>query len=115
MGLLRVNTAYFEVVNTSDPDVSGVGERGENEWVPVSEVTVGPDATRVRIRALTRREIDGAPFGEDGKLLGSMVDMGVHPDDKAIVSGAEPIPWHFQRTLGALVYKVSTNPFGPTK
>jgi hypothetical protein len=55
------------------------------------------------------------PFGEDGKLLGMLVDLGVHPDDKAIVSGAEPIPWHFQRTLGALIYRVSTNPFGPTK
>jgi len=115
MGLLRVNTAYFEVVNTSDPDVSGVGEHGENVWVPVSEVTVAADATRVRIRALTRREIDGLSFNEDGKLLGSMVDLGVHPDDKAVVNGAEPIPWHFQRTLGALIYKVSTNPFGLTK
>jgi hypothetical protein len=64
---------------------------------------------------LTRREIDGVPFGEDGKLLGMLVDLGVHPDDKAIVSGAEPIPWHFQRTLGALIYRVSTNPFVPTK
>ena len=115
MGLQRVNTAYFEVVNTSDPDVTGPEGHGENEWVAVSDAIVGPDATRLRIRALTRREIDGVPFGEDGKLLGMLVDLGVHPDDKAIVSGAEPIPWHFQRTLGALIYRVSTNPFGPTK
>jgi hypothetical protein len=115
MGLQRVNTAYFDVVNTSDPDVSGAEGHGENEWVAVSEVTVGPDATRVRIRALTRREMDSCPFNEDGKLLGSLVDLGVHPDDKAIVGGPEPIPWHFQRTLGALIYRVSTNPFDPTK
>ena len=115
MGLQRVNTAYFEVVNTSDPDVVADGECGENEWIPVSQATVGPDATRVRIKALTRREIDGVPFNEDGRLLGSMVDLGVHPDDKAIVNGPEPIPWHFQRTLGALIYKVSTNPFVQTK
>ena len=75
MGLQRVNTAYFEVVNTSDPDVSGSDGHGENEWVAVSDAIVGPDATRLRIRALTRREIDGVPFGEDGKLLGMLVDL----------------------------------------
>lgn len=69
MGLQRVNTAYFEVVNTSDPDVSGSDGHGENEWVAVSDAIVGPDATRLRIRALTRREIDGVPFGEDGSCL----------------------------------------------
>ena len=80
MGLQRVNTAYFEVVNTSDPDVSGSDGHGENEWVAVSDAIVGPDATRLRIRALTRREIDGVPFGEDGKLLGMLVDLGVHAE-----------------------------------
>jgi hypothetical protein len=115
MGLQRVNTAYFEVVNTSDPDVSGVGERGENEWVAVSEATVGPEATKVRIRALSRREFDAIPLSDDGKMLGALVDAAVHEADRPLISGAEPIPWHFQRTLGALVYKVSTNPFAATK
>jgi hypothetical protein len=115
MGLQRVNTAYFEVVNTSDPDVSGAGERGENEWVPVSEVIVGPEATRVRIRALSRREFDAVPLSDDGKMLGALVDAGVHEGDRPLISGPEPIPWHFQRTLGALIYKVSTNPFVATK
>jgi len=115
MGLLRVNTAFFEVVNTSDPDVTGAEGHGENEWVAVSEVTVGPDATRLRIRALTRREIDSVPFNDDGKMLGALVDLGIHPDDKPAISGPEPIPWHFQRTLGAVIYKASTNPFAATK
>lgn len=115
MGLQRVNTAYFEVVNTSDPDISGAGERGENEWVPVSEVIVGPEATRLRIRALSRREFDAVPLSDDGKMLGALVDAGVHEGDRPLINGPEPIPWHFQRTLGALIYKVSTNPFAATK
>jgi hypothetical protein len=115
MGLQRVNTAYFEVVNTSDPDVSGVGEHGANEWLPVSEVIAAADATRVRIRALTRREFDAVPTNDDGKMLGALVDAGVHEADRLLINGPEPIPWHYQRTLGALIYKVSTNPFVATK
>jgi hypothetical protein len=115
MGLVRVNTAYFEVVNTSDPDVSGVGERGNNEWVPISDVIAGEDATRVRVRALTRREFDAVPLSDDGKMLGALVDAGVHEADRPLISGTEPIPWHFQRSLGAFIYRVSTNPLAVTK
>jgi hypothetical protein len=115
MGLVRVNTAYFEVVNTSDPDVVADGEASENEWLPRSACTVGPAATIVRIRALSRREFDAVPLSDDGKMLGALVDAAVHEADRPLISGAEPIPWHFQRTLGALVYKVSTNPFAATK
>jgi hypothetical protein len=115
MGLQRVNTAYFEVVNTSDPDVSGVGERGNNEWVPISDVIAGPEATRVRVRALTRREFDAVPISDDAKMLGALVDAGVHEADRPLMSGAEPIPWHFQRSLGAFIYRVSTNPLAVTK
>jgi hypothetical protein len=115
MGLQRVNTAYFEVVNTSDPDVSGVGERGNNEWVPISDVIAGPDATRVRVRALTRREFDAVPISDDAKMLGALVDAGVHEADRPLISGPEPIPWHFQRSLGAFIYRVSTNPLAVTK
>lgn len=115
MGIQRVNTAFFEVVNTSDSDVSGIGDHGENEWVPVSEATVAPGATKVRVRALTRREIDGISWEDTAKMLGSCVDLGVHEDDRGLINGPEPLPWHFQRSLGALIYKVSTNPFGPTK
>lgn len=115
MGLQRVNTAYFEVVNTSDPDVQASGEHGENEWLPVSEATVAPSATVVRIRALTRREIDSLGFEDTAKMLGACVDLGIHEADRPLISGPEPLPWHFQRTLGGLVYRVSTNPFGLTK
>jgi hypothetical protein len=115
MGLQRVNTAYFEVVNTSDPDVSGVGERGNNEWVPISDVIAGADATRVRVRALTRREFDAVPISDDAKMLGALVDAGVHEADRPLISGPEPIPWHFQRSLGAFIYRVSTNPLAVTK
>lgn len=115
MGLQRVNTAYFEVVNTSDPDVTAYGEHGENEWVAVSEATVASSATILRVRALTRREIDGIAWDDTGKMLGACVDLGIHPDDREFINGEEPLPWHFQRTLGGLIYKASTNPFALTK
>ncbi len=115
MGLQRVNTAYFEVVNTSDPDVTGIGEYGSNEWVPIADVTATENATKVRIRALTRREFDAIPVSDDAKMLGALVDAAIHEADRPLISGPEPIPWHFQRSLGALVYKVSTNPFLGTK
>lgn len=115
MGLVRVNTAYFEVVNTSDPDVVADGEASGNEWLPRSACTVGPAATIVRIRALSRREFDAVPLSDDGKMLGALVDAGVHEGDKALINGEEPIPWHFQRSLGAFIYRVSTNPLAVTK
>ncbi len=115
MGLMRVNTAYFEVVNTSDPDVSGVGEAGDNQWVPIQDVTATPEATKVRVRALTRREFDAVPLSDDGKMLGALVDAGVHEADRPLISGPEPIPWHFQRSLGAFIYRISTNPLSATK
>jgi hypothetical protein len=115
MGLMRVNTAYFEVVNTSDPDVVADGEASENQWLPRTACTVGPDATIVRVRALTRREFDAVPLSDDGKMLGALVDAGIHEADRPLISGPEPIPWHFQRSLGAFIYRISTNPLSATK
>jgi hypothetical protein len=69
----------------------------------------------VRVRALTRREFDAVPISDDAKMLGALVDAGVHEADRPLISGPEPIPWHFQRSLGAFIYRVSTNPLAVTK
>ena len=86
MGLVRVNTAYFEVVNTSDPDVVADGEASENEWLPRSACTVGPAATIVRIRALSRREFDAVPLSDDGKMLGALVDADLAKESATLTS-----------------------------
>jgi hypothetical protein len=115
MGLVRVNTGYFEVVNTSDPDVVALTERPENQWIPLSEASVSDGATKIRIRALSRREFDSINLSDDGNMLGALTDAGVHDGDRQLISGPEPLPWHFQRSLGALIYRISTYPLSATK
>jgi hypothetical protein len=110
MALYRIDTKHFEVVNLNDPSVPFTGETRPNEWVPSSSVTAGPDATRVRVRAVTRPEVDSCPMDRDPEFLAGMIDIAVHPDDKPLVAS---LPWQYQRTLGALVFKVSTVPLDP--
>jgi hypothetical protein len=112
MALYRIDTKHFEVVNLSDPSVQHAGETRPNEWVAASSVAVGPDATTVRVRAVTRPEVDSCPMDRDPEFLAGMIDIAVHPDDKTLVAS---LPWHFQRTLGALVFRVSTVPLDLAK
>ena len=107
MALYRINTGFFEVVNLSDPDVRPGSEGPTNEWVARSTVQAGDGATVVRIRALTRPEVDAAPMSDDPAFLASMVETGVHEADKALVAS---LPWHYQRKLGGLIFEVSTRP-----
>jgi hypothetical protein len=119
MALYRIDTSFFDVVNLSDPDVREVAGNGDgvddrpNRWVSRGAVAeVGSGATVVRIRALTRPEIDAAPMDQNTAFLAAMVDAGVHPDDKA---AAALLPWQFQRSLGSLVFEVSTVPLDSAK
>lgn len=123
MALYRIDTAFFDVVNLSDSDVRPVGggaadsvagaDERPNRWVPRGAVAeVGAGATVVRIRALTRPEIDAAPMEQNSLFLASMVEAGVHAEDRAVVAS---LPWHFQRSLGSLVFEVSTVPLDHVK
>jgi hypothetical protein len=112
MALYRIDTKHFEVVNLSDLSVEHAGESRPNEWVAVSSVVAGPEATVVRVRAVTRPEVDSCPMERDHEFLAGMIDIAVHPDDKALVAS---LPWHFQRTLGGLVFRVSTVPLDHAK
>jgi hypothetical protein len=118
VALYRIDTNYFEAVNLSDPSVrSAGGEDGlhvsANRWTHRGAVAeVGADATVVRVRALTRPEIDVAPMDSDPLFLASMVETGVHPEDKTLVAS---LPWQFQRSLAGLIFEVSTRPLDLAK
>jgi hypothetical protein len=112
VALYRIDTKHFEVVNLSDLSVQYAGEVRPNEWVASSSVAVGPDATTVRVRAVTRPEVDSCPMERDPEFLAGMIDIAVHPEDKALVAS---LPWQYQRTLGALIFKVSTHPLDRAK
>ncbi len=107
MALYRISTEFFEVVNVDDDCVEAAGDGAANRWVARSSAQVSDGATVVRIRALTRPEIDAAPMKDDALFLASMVETGVHEADKALVAS---LPWQYQRTLGGLIFEVSSRP-----
>lgn len=113
MALYRIDTTYFETVNHSDPSVRSAGGAdgvhvSANRWTHRGACAeVGGDATVVRVRALTRPEIDVAPMDNDPLFLAAIVEAGVHPDDKALVAS---LPWQYQRSLAGLIFEVSTRP-----
>lgn len=114
MALYRVDTSFFEVVNCEDLDVQLVeGVSRGNKWIPRSDAaSVAETATVVRVRALTRPEVDSCPLDNDAAYLARMVEQGVHEADKAFVAS---LAWQYQRTLGAIVSEVSTRPLGSVK
>jgi len=125
VALYRIDTTFFEVVNLADPDVKTLPTAGEdgggadaddgapNRWAPRSSAaSVGPDATVIRIRALTRPEVDALPLAGDPLFLGACVDLGTHEGDKAVVAS---LPWQYARTLGALIFEASTRPLDRAK
>lgn len=125
MALYRIDTAYFEAVNLQDTDVTASAPTGAdgdgsdaddsrpNRWIARSAAgLVGPDATVIRIRALTGSEVDGGPRPDDPAFLRYVVEAGVHADDRKLLAS---LPWQFQRTLGGLVFEVSTTPLDRKK
>lgn len=114
MALYRVDTSFFEAVNCEDPDVALVEGAGRgNRWIPRADAaSVGKDATVVRVRALTRPEVDSCPLDNDAAYLARMVEQGVHEADKGLVAS---LAWQYQRTLGAVISEVSTRPLGSAK
>lgn len=112
MALYRISTEYFEVVNVDDDCVTAAGDGAANRWVARTSAQVSDGATVVRIRALTRPEIDAAPMKDDALFLASMVETGVHEADKTLVAS---LPWQYQRTLGGLIFEVSSRPLDRAK
>lgn len=125
MALCKVNTKYFEVVHTSDPDVSEKPEPGavadgddagnsrSNRWLAKDDAHIAADtATVFRVRALDANTVNAGPAVDDPKFRAYMLDNGLHPDDRAEF---DRLPWQYARTLGGFIYEVSTYPLGRAK
>jgi len=112
MGLPRIDTAFFQVAHTDDPDVDA-GDRPKG-WVPADAVTCRPGATRLRVRALTGPELHAVPraVGEDVSpwLLG-LARAGLHPDDRDTF---DALPWSYSLGVGAVILDASSPAPDPT-
>ena len=112
MSLYIIDTKHFKVVNVDDDDVSLVtpDDAVINEWRATNDtaIKVGEGATVIRIRALTGPEVESVDMSLGSTAFSlELAAKAVHEDDIAVFA---LLPWHYRRTLGGLVYKVSTFP-----
>ena len=115
MALYRIDTKYFEVVNTDD-DALTLPEPVKNRWLPVADCAghLAAGHTPLRIRALSALEfanVDTAEGASRTALLG-YAEAGCHPDDLPVLRS---LPWQYHVSLGTLVHEVSLVPLGRAK
>jgi hypothetical protein len=112
--LPKINTEFFSVANTSDPD-AGFRDAPPNEW---REITGAPSgATVLRIRALNGAALVAVKPYEVGDMQDFrrwLVDLGragLHADS---VAEFDALPMEYQLTLGLAVREVSSPTPDPT-